>query len=132
MHFIREGVSQGAKLLTGGDRPAELPTGSVCVSCRSHACNRADVPLCRTCSYYVQPTVFVDVNPDMTIWREEIFGPVLSVRKFTSEDEAVALANDSIYGLGVSILHSVCGFLWPGRVSSCWEGGVFSFVQRVR
>lgn len=49
--------------------------------------------------FFVRPTVFADVTPDMTIWREEIFGPVLSITPFDSEDEAIALANDTPYGL---------------------------------
>ena len=49
--------------------------------------------------YFVRPTVFADVSPDMTIFRQEIFGPVLSITPFDTEEEAVELANDTIYGL---------------------------------
>ena len=56
--------------------------------------------------YYVKPTVFADVSPNMTIFREEIFGPVLSITTYNSEEEAVALANDSEYGLS--------GGVWSG------------------
>ena len=49
--------------------------------------------------YFVKPTVFADVDPDMTIAREEIFGPVLSITPFDTEEEAVAIANDTPYGL---------------------------------
>ena len=49
--------------------------------------------------YYVRPTVFADVDNDMTIGREEIFGPVLSIMPFDSEDDAVRIANDTVYGL---------------------------------
>jgi acyl-CoA reductase-like NAD-dependent aldehyde dehydrogenase len=49
--------------------------------------------------FYVKPTVFADVTPDMVIWQEEIFGPVLVITTYESEEEALALANDSIYGL---------------------------------
>ena len=49
--------------------------------------------------YYVKPTVFADVSPEMTIFREEIFGPVLSITTYDSEEEAIFLANDSEYGL---------------------------------
>jgi aldehyde dehydrogenase (NAD+) len=49
--------------------------------------------------YFVKPTVFADVNNDMTIAREEIFGPVLSIIPFETEEEAVAIANDTVYGL---------------------------------
>jgi aldehyde dehydrogenase (NAD+) len=75
--YIRKGVEEGAKLVTGGDQPPEgLERG-----------------------YFVRPTVFSDVRPDMTIAREEIFGPVLSIMPYDSEEEAVAIANDTIYGL---------------------------------
>jgi aldehyde dehydrogenase (NAD+) len=74
--YIRKGQSEGARLAIGGGRPANLPTG-----------------------HFVEPTVFADVSRDMTIAREEIFGPVLAVLAYDSEDEAVAIANDSIYGL---------------------------------
>ncbi len=79
--YIEKGLTEGARLLTGGGRPEALNAG-----------------------YFVSPTVFTDVTPEMTIWREEIFGPVLSVMRFTSEDEAVALANDSEYGLAAGVL----------------------------
>jgi aldehyde dehydrogenase (NAD+) len=75
--YIRKGVEEGAKLVTGGDQPPEgLDKG-----------------------YFVRPTVFSDVRPDMTIAQEEIFGPVLSIMPYDSEEEAVAIANDTIYGL---------------------------------
>jgi aldehyde dehydrogenase (NAD+) len=75
--MIRTGIDEGATLVCGGiGRPAGLDTG-----------------------YYVQPTVFSDVRNDMTIAREEIFGPVLAILPYSSEDEAVEMANDSDYGL---------------------------------
>ena len=49
--------------------------------------------------HFVRPTVFADVTPGMTIWREEIFGPILSITPFDTEEEAIALANDTPYGL---------------------------------
>jgi len=49
--------------------------------------------------YYVKPTVFGDVTRDMTIAREEIFGPVLSIMAYTNEDDAIEIANDTVYGL---------------------------------
>ncbi|MFF7549655.1 aldehyde dehydrogenase [Streptomyces canus] len=78
--YIASGHSEGARLTAGGGRPAHLDRG-----------------------WYVEPTVFGDVRPDMTIAREEIFGPVLVVTPYASDDEAVALANDSEYGLGGSV-----------------------------
>ncbi|WP_298854124.1 aldehyde dehydrogenase [uncultured Ruegeria sp.] len=53
--------------------------------------------------FYVGPTVFGNVRPDMQLWREEVFGPVLAVTPFTTEDEAIALANDSDYGLAAGV-----------------------------
>ncbi|OWQ43928.1 aldehyde dehydrogenase family protein [Roseateles noduli] len=76
-HFIRRGLGQGATLIAGGEgRPEGLDRG-----------------------WFVRPTVFADVRNDMDIAREEIFGPVLSVLPVDSEDEAIAVANDSPYGL---------------------------------
>jgi aldehyde dehydrogenase (NAD+) len=74
--YISKGRQEGAKLVAGGARPATLPKG-----------------------YYVEPTIFADVNSPMTIAQEEIFGPVLSILPYDSEDEAVRIANDTIYGL---------------------------------
>ncbi|QBF33761.1 aldehyde dehydrogenase family protein [Thalassococcus sp. S3] len=75
--LIQTGIDEGARLVAGG-------TG------RPDGMNRG---------YYVKPTVFADVTPDMTIAKEEIFGPVLSIMKFGSEAEAVEIANDTPYGL---------------------------------
>ncbi|CAM3178393.1 aldehyde dehydrogenase (NAD+) [Paracoccus aminovorans] len=75
--LIQKGIDEGARLVAGGPG---LPEGV----------NRG---------YFVRPTVFADVNNDMTIARQEIFGPVLSIIPFDSEEEAVAIANDTIYGL---------------------------------
>jgi len=76
-NYIRKGVEEGARLVTGGpEQPAHLAKG-----------------------YYVKPTVFADVNNRMTIAQEEIFGPVLCIIPYDSEEEAIAVANDSIYGL---------------------------------
>ncbi|MEX0285060.1 MAG: aldehyde dehydrogenase family protein [Paracoccaceae bacterium] len=75
--LIQKGIDEGATLVTGGTgRPEGLNKG-----------------------YYVRPTVFADVNNDMTIAREEIFGPVLTILPFDSEEEAVEIANDTPYGL---------------------------------
>jgi aldehyde dehydrogenase (NAD+) len=75
--FISKGIAEGATIVTGGSRPAELPVG-----------------------YYLEPTVFSDVTNEMVIAREEIFGPVLVVIPYRDIDEAVSIANDSKYGLG--------------------------------
>lgn len=60
----------------------------------------------RACSgkgFFIQPTVFTDVTDEMTIWREEVFGPFVVISAFEDEAEAIARANDSIYGLGASV-----------------------------
>lgn len=75
--YIRVGLEQGATLITGGEgRPEGIERG-----------------------YYVRPTVFAQVRNDMDIAREEIFGPVLSILTYETDVEAVAMANDSVYGL---------------------------------
>ena len=75
--LIQKGIDEGAKLVAGGTgRPEGFNKG-----------------------YYVRPTVFADVTNDMTIAREEIFGPVLSIIPFETEEEAVQIANDTPYGL---------------------------------
>lgn len=78
---IDRGLSAGARLLCGGQRPAGITSG-----------------------FFLQPTVFTDVPHDSALWCEEIFGPVLCVRRFTSEAEAIALANDSEFGLVASVV----------------------------
>lgn len=79
-HYIGKGIEEGATLATGGGRPAHLNRG-----------------------YFIEPTVFGNVNNDMVIAREEIFGPVLSVIPAESETDAVRIANDSIFGLNASV-----------------------------
>jgi acyl-CoA reductase-like NAD-dependent aldehyde dehydrogenase len=74
--LIRSGIDSGARLVTGGGIPENLPVG-----------------------YYVQPTLLADVDPDSQVAQEEIFGPVLTVTPYDSDNEAVAIANNTIYGL---------------------------------
>jgi betaine-aldehyde dehydrogenase len=78
--YIRKGVDEGARLVTGGGRPDGLDSG-----------------------WFVQPTVFADVDNSMTIAQEEIFGPVLAVIPYDTEEDAVRIANDSPYGLAGSV-----------------------------
>lgn len=78
---IDRGLNAGARLVCGGQRPENTPDG-----------------------YFLQPTVFTDVPLDSALWCEEIFGPVLCVRRFGSEAEAIALANDSEFGLVASVV----------------------------
>src|ERR1700733_11837357 len=80
--YIRKGIEEGADVLVGGEgHPQGFEEG-----------------------YFVKPTVFVNVKNDMTIAREEIFGPVLSVISYDSEDEAIRVANESQYGLHAAVL----------------------------
>jgi acyl-CoA reductase-like NAD-dependent aldehyde dehydrogenase len=75
--YIEKGLAEGARLVTGGAEPPEgLEQG-----------------------YFVRPTIFSDVTPDMTIAQEEIFGPVLAIMPYEDEEDAVRIANDTIYGL---------------------------------
>ncbi len=79
--LIQKGIDEGARLVAGGTgRPDGLNRG-----------------------YYVKPTVFADVNNDMTIAREEIFGPVLAMIPFDTEEEAIGIANDTPYGLAAYV-----------------------------
>jgi acyl-CoA reductase-like NAD-dependent aldehyde dehydrogenase len=89
--YIKKGIDEGARVIIGG---AEAPEGL-------------------EQGYYVQPTVFTDVRNDMTIAQEEIFGPVLSIIPYDTEEEAVAIANDSLYGLA--------GGVWAGSDEKAFE-----------
>ena len=78
--YIAKGKAEGGRLVTGGGRPKGLDRG-----------------------WFVEPTIFADVAPDATIAQEEIFGPVVSVLTYDDEDDAVAIANNSVYGLNGSV-----------------------------
>ena len=79
--FIEKGIEEGARVVTGGaEQPENLEKG-----------------------YFVKPTVFADVTNDMTIAQEEIFGPVLSIIAYDDEDDAVRIANDTVYGLHAGV-----------------------------
>jgi aldehyde dehydrogenase (NAD+) len=122
--YIRKGIEEGAEVLVGGeDHPKGLEAG-----------------------FFVKPTVFVNVKNDMTIAQEEIFGPVLSVIAYDSEDEAIRIANDSKYGLHSAVLGTdldrarrVASQLRAGRVvintmtddpQAPWGGFKYSGVGR--
>jgi aldehyde dehydrogenase (NAD+) len=122
--YIRKGIEQGAEVLVGGEgHPKGLEAG-----------------------FFVKPTVFVNVKNDMTIAQEEIFGPVLSVIAYDSEDEAIRIANDSKYGLHSAVLGTdldrarrVASQLRAGRVvintmtddpQAPWGGFKYSGVGR--
>ncbi|HEV2495012.1 MAG TPA: aldehyde dehydrogenase family protein [Terriglobia bacterium] len=122
--YIRKGIEEGAEVLVGGEgHPKGLEAG-----------------------YYVKPTVFVNVKNDMTIAQEEIFGPVLSVISYDSEDDAIRIANDSKYGLHGAVMGTdlqrarrVASQLRAGRVvinnmtddpDAPWGGFKYSGVGR--
>jgi 5-carboxymethyl-2-hydroxymuconic-semialdehyde dehydrogenase len=99
MGYVRLGVREGARLVAGGSRPAGLASGN-----------------------YLAATVFADVTPDMRIFTEEIFGPVVCVTPFSTEEEAVSLANDTRYGLAAYIWTS--DLRRAHRVASAVEAGM--------
>ncbi|PMR67149.1 aldehyde dehydrogenase family protein [Halomonas heilongjiangensis] len=78
---IEAGKRDGATLVYGGERPAGLEKG-----------------------YYLEPAIFVDVPEDCDLWKEEVFGPVVAIRRFATEEEAVRVANDSEYGLAGAVM----------------------------
>ncbi len=88
--FIARGRQEGATLACGGQRPAHLTRG-----------------------YYIEPTLFTDARNDMLIAREEIFGPVITAIPFSDEAEAIAIANDSDYGL--------FGYIWSADTARGWR-----------
>ncbi|WP_030900144.1 aldehyde dehydrogenase family protein [Streptomyces sp. NRRL S-474] len=92
--YIEKGVAEGARLVAGGP---EAP---------------------RESGYFVSPTVFADVTPDMTIAQEEIFGPVLSVLRYEDEEDALRIANGTVYGLA--------GAVWAGE-----EAEAVAFARRM-
>src|SRR6476660_1308717 len=94
--LIKSGIESGARLVTGGGVPENLPNG-----------------------YYTEPTLLADVDPASQVAQEEIFGPVLTVTPYDTDDEAVAIANNSIYGLS-------------GEVSGTDVDRAFAIAQRMR
>jgi betaine-aldehyde dehydrogenase len=98
LRYIEVGKSE-ATLVTGGARPAHFNEG-----------------------YFIEPTIFADVPKTARIWREEIFGPVLAVKTFNTEEEAVALANDSEFGLAAAVMSSDPNR--AERVAEAFEAGI--------
>jgi len=106
--FVELGIKEGATLLCGGRKPIGLQ------------------------GYFVEPTIFVNVKEEMTIWKEEIFGPVLSVMTFKTEEEAIKLANATTYGLASAVLSTDpkqvervtqqmrCGIVWQNCSQPCF------------
>jgi 2-formylbenzoate dehydrogenase len=118
--FVARGQSEGATLVTGGERPDGEETRR---------------------GYFLQPTVFTGVTPDMSIARDEIFGPVLSVLTYTTEEEAIRLANAVDYGLTASVwttdlrsAHRItreldAGYVWVNGASRHFWGMPFGGVK---
>ena len=111
--YVERGLGEGAKLQAGGGRPAGAGYQR---------------------GYWMQPTVFGDVSPDMTIAREEIFGPVISLMRWSDVDDAIRVANDTEYGLATAIWtrdldralktaqRVQSGFVWVNTVSGHYRG----------
>jgi aldehyde dehydrogenase (NAD(P)+) len=100
MSYVDIGKQEGAKLTMGGEPFAPSSKG-----------------------FFIKPTVFTDVSPQMRIFQEEVFGPFVTITRFETEDEAITLANDSQYGLGSAIFttdltraHSVARQIEAGMV----------------
>jgi aldehyde dehydrogenase (NAD+) len=101
LDYIEIGRAEGAKVAFGGNRPAQLERG-----------------------FYVEPTLFVDVDNSMRIAREEIFGPVLVVIPFDDDDDAVRIANDSIFGLSGAVFSADTERAW--RIARRIRTGTFN------
>ncbi|HEX8593208.1 MAG TPA: aldehyde dehydrogenase family protein [Pseudomonas sp.] len=122
--FIDQGQASGAKLLTGGKRPAQMPQG-----------------------YFMEPAIFDEPAENSIVWREEIFGPVLCIKRFKHEAQAVQMANASRFGLAAAIMSADpqratrvanqlrAGIIWvncsqPTFVEAPWGGMKHSGIGR--
>ncbi|XP_044476242.1 betaine aldehyde dehydrogenase 1, chloroplastic [Mangifera indica] len=99
LKFISNAKNEGATIFYGGARPQHLKKG-----------------------FFVEPTIITDITTSMEIWREEVFGPVLCVKTFSTEDEAIELANDTHYGLGAAVISN--DLERCDRVSKSLQAGV--------
>lgn len=99
MRAVTRAKADGARLLTGGGRPAGMDHG-----------------------FFMEPTIFADVPEGSALWTDEIFGPVLAVRRFAVEDEAVAMANDTRFGLAAAIMSQ--DIARCDRVARAMEAGI--------
>ncbi|XP_020203480.1 betaine aldehyde dehydrogenase 1, chloroplastic [Cajanus cajan] len=119
LKFISNAKSEGATILTGGSRPEHLKKG-----------------------FFVEPTVITDVTTSMQIWREEVFGPVLCVKTFSTEEEAIHLANDTVYGLGSAVISNdlerceritkafKAGIVWINCSQPCFTQAPWGGIKR--
>lgn len=99
LSYIKEGVESGARLLAGGKAANEFEKG-----------------------YFVEPTIFADVDVDAKIWREEIFGPVVAIRSFKTEEEAIIEANNSEFGLAGAVLSK--DLVRAERIAKALDAGI--------
>nr|KAJ0209955.1 hypothetical protein LSAT_V11C400186700 [Lactuca sativa] len=99
LKFVETAKSEGATISFGGKRPEHLKTG-----------------------FFIEPTIISDVTTSMQIWREEVFGPVLCVKSFKTEEEAIELANDTHYGLGSAVISNDLDRC--DRVTRAFEAGI--------
>nr|AFK43263.1 unknown [Medicago truncatula] len=119
LKFVSNAKSEGATILTGGSRPEHLKKG-----------------------FFVEPTIITDVTTSMQIWKEEVFGPVLCVKTFSTEEEAIDLANDTIYGLGAAVISNdlercervtkafKAGIVWVNCFQPCFTQAPWGGIKR--
>lgn len=119
LKFVSNAKSEGATILTGGSRPEHLKKG-----------------------FFVEPTIITDVTTSMQIWKEEVFGPVLCVKTFSTEEEAIHLANDTIYGLGAAVISNdlercervtkafKAGIVWVNCSQPCFTQAPWGGIKR--
>ncbi|XP_071731655.1 aminoaldehyde dehydrogenase 2, peroxisomal-like [Rutidosis leptorrhynchoides] len=99
LKFVETAKSEGATILSGGQRPQHLKSG-----------------------FYIEPAIISDVTTSMQIWKDEVFGPVLCVKTFSTEEEAIELANDTQYGLGAAVISKDLDRC--DRVTKAFEAGI--------
>ncbi|XP_058762531.1 aminoaldehyde dehydrogenase 2, peroxisomal [Vicia villosa] len=119
LKFVANAKSEGATILTGGSRPEHLKKG-----------------------FFIEPTIITDVTTSLQIWREEVFGPVLCVKTFSTEEEAIHLANDTVYGLGAAVISNdlercervtkafKAGIVWVNCSQPCFTQAPWGGIKR--
>jgi betaine-aldehyde dehydrogenase len=96
--FVANAKSEGATILTGGVRPKVRHSAFKCAGIHMLSFEKTKISYLLQHlekGYYIEPTIVTDISTSMEIWREEVFGPVLCVKEFSTEDEAIELANDT-------------------------------------